>query len=125
VPTHAFDDVSQLAVVRALVELRASEAGLTSARVGDVVLAVNELAANSLRHGAGHGTLRMWSEPGTLVCEVRDQGAIDEPLIGRVRPASQPDAGRGLWMVNQLCELVQIRTSHSTGTVVRVHVRRT
>jgi hypothetical protein len=54
---------------------------------------------------------------------VQDRGAIGDPLIGRVRPQTHLDAGRGLWMVNQLCELVQIRTSPSTGTVVRVHVR--
>jgi anti-sigma regulatory factor (Ser/Thr protein kinase) len=123
VPAYRFRDGSELAAVRALVEQRAHEAGLSPARVADAILAVNELAANSLRHGGGSGTLRMWSEPGALVCEVQDHGAIEDPLIGRVRPPSHPDAGRGLWTVNQLCELVQIRTSPSTGTVVRVHVR--
>jgi anti-sigma regulatory factor (Ser/Thr protein kinase) len=124
VPAHRFRDGSELAEVRAHVEQRAHEAGLSPARVADVILAVNELAANSLRHGGGRGTLRMWSEPGALVCEVQDHGAIEDPLIGRVRPPSHPDAGRGLWTVNQLCELVQIRTSPATGTIVRVHVRR-
>ena len=123
VPAYRFRDGSELAEVRAHVEQRAHEVGLSPARVADVILAVNELAANSLRHGGGSGTLRMWSEPGTLVCEVQDRGAIGDPLIGRVRPPSHPDAGRGLWTVNQLCELVQIRSSPSTGTVVRVHVR--
>jgi hypothetical protein len=52
---------------------------------------------------------------------VRDAGHITEPLIGRSRSGSGPDSG--LWLVNQLCDLVQIRSSASLGTVVRLRVR--
>jgi hypothetical protein len=30
--------------------------------------------------------------------------------------------GRGLWVVNQVCDLVQIRSSNA-GNVVRLHMR--
>ena len=30
---------------------------------------------------------------------------------------------RGLWLVNNLCDLAQIRSSPRTGTAVRVHMR--
>ncbi len=88
----------------------------------ELVLAVNELATNSVRYGGGHGTLLLWREQDQLVCEVRDAGHIQDPLIGRSRPAPQQHTGRGLWLVHELCDLVQIRSSAS-GTVIRVHKR--
>jgi hypothetical protein len=75
----------------------------------DFVLAIDELAANSIRHGGGRGIVRIWRDHGSLVCEVRDQGRITNPLAGRLRPDDDADGGRGLWIANQVCDLVQIR----------------
>jgi anti-sigma regulatory factor (Ser/Thr protein kinase) len=86
-----------------------------------LVLAVNELATNSVSHGGGRGTLQMWQEDESLVCEVRDRGRIEEPLAGRTRPGPDQLSGRGLWLVNHVCDLVQIRTTPD-GTVVRVQL---
>jgi hypothetical protein len=36
-------------------------------------------------------------------------------------PDPDPESGRGLWLVNQLCDLVQIRSGPS-GTTIRVHM---
>lgn len=119
-PAHGFGSGS-LAELRALVARHAVAAGLDQARAADLVLAVDELATNSLRHGGGRGTLRIWRDDGALVCEVRDAGRIEDPLVGRSRPALDRDGGRGLWMVNQLCDLVQLR-SFPSGAVVRAHV---
>ena len=107
--------------VRGLVGRLASEAGLTPSRAANFVLAVNEVATNSVLHGGGKGTMRIWRDTGALTCEIRDSGHIDNPLIDRERPA--PDAGspRGLWLANQLCDLVQIRTFES-GSAVRLHM---
>jgi anti-sigma regulatory factor (Ser/Thr protein kinase) len=91
-------------------------------RVTDVALVVGELATNSLRHGGGRGTLRVWSSNGTLLCEVADHGEIVDPMIGRRRPSQRQLGGRGLWLVNQLCDLVQIR-SNGAGSTVRAHLR--
>jgi hypothetical protein len=52
---------------------------------------------------------------------VRDRGRIDDPLVGRIRPGPEQHRGRGLWLVNQLCDLVQLRTS-GNGTIVRMHM---
>ena len=107
--------------MRAFVQERALEVGLGRERTTDLMLAITELATNSLRHGGGAGVLRAWYEGGTLVCEVADAGRVREPLVGRVRaPVDQP-YGRGLWLVNHLCDLVQLRSS-SGGTVVRVRL---
>jgi anti-sigma regulatory factor (Ser/Thr protein kinase) len=125
-PRHRPDELSfgtgALGSIRALVSRRAVEHGLDSARTADVVLAVNEVATNSLRHGGGHGRLRVWQDGDALICEVQDRGRIEQPLVGRERPPTEKDGGRGLWMVNQLCDLVQIRSS-AAGTTVRMHVR--
>jgi anti-sigma regulatory factor (Ser/Thr protein kinase) len=90
----------------------------------DIVLAVEELGANSVRYGGGGGRVRIWRENRTLLCEVSDQGHITDPLAGRRQPAKKQIGGRGLWMVNQLCDLVQLRSS-AAGTVTRLHIRLT
>jgi anti-sigma regulatory factor (Ser/Thr protein kinase) len=113
---------TSLPAVRGLAGRRAAQAGLSRARSADFVLAVSELAANSLRHGGGRGSVAIWQGPDALICDVRDGGRIENPLAGRVEPSLEADNGRGLWIANQLCELVQIRTL-ATGNVVRVHMR--
>jgi anti-sigma regulatory factor (Ser/Thr protein kinase) len=116
-----FDD-DQLAQVRAFVTEAAYSAQLGGARGEDLVVAVNELATNSVTHGGGRGTLLVWMDGDTLMCEVRDAGRIADPLAGRIRPEPDQLAGRGLWLVNNLCDLVQIRSTPQTGTAVRVHM---
>jgi anti-sigma regulatory factor (Ser/Thr protein kinase) len=111
-----------LRAVRALARREATQAGFGEAQVADVVSAVNELASNSLRHAGGWGEIRVWRTEDALICEIADDGSIDDPLAGRVRPELDASSGRGLWMVNQLCELVQVRAT-PTGTTVRVHFR--
>lgn len=108
-------------LVRGAVDRHA--AGLSSPRRQDLILAVNELATNSVRHGGGRGRLRLWSEDGRVVCEVRDRGAITDPLAGRKRPLPSEYGGYGLWVANQVCDLVQIRATPHEG-VVRVHMAR-
>jgi hypothetical protein len=58
-----------------------------------------------------------------MVCEIRDKGRFHKPLVDRERPLRSIAAPRGLWLANQLCDLVQIR-SLPEGTVVRLHKRR-
>lgn len=110
-----------LGAVRNLVASRATAAGLPLDTAEELVLAINEVATNSVQYGGGGGTLRTWCEPAAFVCEVRDRGFIRDPLVGRLAPPVDQYGGRGLWLVNQLCDLVQIRSAPS-GTVVRVHM---
>ena len=112
-------DSESLRVIRAFVSLHAARAGLADG-IDDFVLSVHELAANTVRHGGGEGTLSIWRERDAVVCEVRDRGRIEDPLAGRIAPATDAVGGRGLWLANQLCELVQIR-SFPDGGAVRVH----
>ncbi len=116
-------ELADLVGVRALVSEHAARAGLTVGQCGNAVLAANEIATNSIRHGGGTGTLHCWHEHGRMICQVSDAGHIRDPLVGRVRPDASARSGRGLWLVNQLCDLVQIRTGRG-GTIVRIHARR-
>jgi anti-sigma regulatory factor (Ser/Thr protein kinase) len=113
-----------LGAVRSLVSARAERVGLGAETREDLVLAVNELVTNSVQYGGGGGTLRIWREHDELVCDVRDRGYIDDPLAGRIAPPLDQHGGRGLWLVNHLCDLVQIRSTPN-GTIVRVRMRTT
>lgn len=110
-----------LGEVRQLVSAEAAASHLTPERVTDLVAAASELAANSVSHGGGSGALHVWREPGALVVEVRDAGRIAEPLAGRRRPVLAQKGGRGLWIANQLCDLVQVRSGEE-GTRVRLRM---
>ncbi len=111
----------ELGRLRAFVATQAREAGLAERPASALVAAVNEIATNSLKHGGGQGELRVWAEDDALVCEVSDRGRLTDPLAGRLPPA--PDQGAGLWLANQLTDLVQIH-SGPDGTSVRLRQHR-
>lgn len=116
----AFDH-RRLRQVRTLVASTAERFGMDLSRTADLVMAANEVATNSVRHGGGRGEVRLWRDGRSLVCEVRDRGRLDEPMAGRREPAVGSLGGRGLWLTNQVCDLVQIRC-YAEGTVVRLHL---
>lgn len=116
-------DGGDLGAIRAALSRWAAREGLDADRTHELVLAVNELATNSVSHGGGTGTLALWREGDTLMCDVRDGGRIRDPTVGSTRPGPDETGGRGLWLANQLCDAVEIR-SGPRETVVRVHKRR-
>jgi anti-sigma regulatory factor (Ser/Thr protein kinase) len=116
-------DSETLLKQRATVARFATSAGCSASRATELVTAVNEVATNCVVHGGGSGILRMWREKDTLIADVRDQGAAyNLPLGDRMRPSDRPGDPRGLWLANQLCDLVQIR-SMPDGTAVRLHLK--
>jgi len=112
-----------LADVRSWVESHATRSGLGPSRTEDLVLAVNEIVTNSVRHGGGSGILRMWETTDSVIGEITDQGHIDRPMIGREQPTLDQTSGFGLWIANQVCDLVQVRT-FADRSVVRLHMQR-
>jgi anti-sigma regulatory factor (Ser/Thr protein kinase) len=121
---HARVDADGIGDLRHRLAASGERTGLTACRVADLVLAADELVANSVEHGGGVADVAWWpagSRAAALVCEVRDTGIITDPLVGRRRPASSSTSGRGLWLANQVSDLIQIRSS-SGGTVVRVTI---
>jgi anti-sigma regulatory factor (Ser/Thr protein kinase) len=117
-----------LYLLRQAVAVRAAAAGMGEARAQDVVLAVNELASNAIRHGAGRGRLRMWGQDGAVCCQVEDAGRA--PRGGRPGGGAGPGAagwpymhGHGLWVVRLLADQMSA-VSGPRGTCVTVRFAR-
>lgn len=111
----------ELRAVRDFAADYAARLGLTGVRLQDTKLAVAELTTNSVVHGGGRGTFAIWSEPGQVVCEVRDGGRLNDPLAGRRPPEQGQIGGRGLILVNYLADLVRVYTG-SEGTTIRFYI---
>jgi anti-sigma regulatory factor (Ser/Thr protein kinase) len=112
---------TDLGPLRRMVASHARRTGLPDERAASLVLAASEIAANTLRHTRAGGLAHVWHTEHEIVCQVQDQGWITDPLAGqRRRPADEP--GHGLWLVNQVCDLVELRTGRA-GTTVRLHMR--
>jgi anti-sigma regulatory factor (Ser/Thr protein kinase) len=120
--TFAFDS-TMLAALRDFVEAQAIGADFEVDQAADLVLAVNEIATNSVRYGGGGGTLSIWLDGARLLCDVTDSGHITDPLVDREPPVAHAAGRRGLYLANQLCNLVQLRSSPA-GTTVRLHLYR-
>jgi anti-sigma regulatory factor (Ser/Thr protein kinase) len=113
---------TNLSDVRVLAETQAREAGLTEDRVIDFVIAVSEVAANTVRHAHSPGAMEIWSDAGEIICEIRDGGVIADPLaVGRQPPAADASGGHGLWLVHQVCDKVELQ-SNAGGTTIRLHM---
>jgi anti-sigma regulatory factor (Ser/Thr protein kinase) len=111
------------ATARGFAAEQARRAGLPPDRLADLQIAVGELTANTLHHTTGPGELTIWTADNEVVCQISDTGQITDPLAGTLRPDPvAPGSNRGLWLVHQVSDLVQVRTGPS-GTTVRLHLR--
>ena len=114
---------TSLRQVRDLVASHGAALGMAAERITNLVIAAGEITANTLRHTSAGGRLWVWHTGEEIICQVQDQGWITDPLAGRQRHSPE-DSGHGLWVVNQMCDLVEIRTSQAAGTIIRLHMRR-
>ncbi len=116
-------DSGSLYALRAAVAAHAAETGLPRPRVYDVVVAAHELAANAVRHGAGHGRLRLWADGQVLYCQVRDDGpakAAGDGEAGSADAAPWPsEHGHGLWLIGQVADQASVHRGPG-GTTVTV-----
>lgn len=108
IPPHAetfsFSDATHLSPVRAFVHTRARRFGLDDERAGRLALAVSELVTNALQHAAGGGTVRIWADRDDVTCDVTDSGPMR--AFGRSMPPPTAIRGRGLALVERLCDEV-------------------
>jgi anti-sigma regulatory factor (Ser/Thr protein kinase) len=111
-----------LAQARAYAGAYAKRVGLSPDRIADVERSVVEIADNSIRYGGGRGVLEMWVADGYVVCQVRDNGTILDPMVGR-RPATveHPSEG-GILRANRMADLVRVHTARDQ-TTFRLHFR--
>ena len=111
----------ELPGLRAQVECRALQEGLSGSRAQDLMIAVSEIAANTIVHAGGAGILQIWRDGTALVCEIRDEGRITDPLAGRHPDSPHAESGHGLRIAHELCDLIELR-SGPWGTVARLHM---
>lgn len=111
-----------LYALRAAVVAHAADLGADEVTLAHIVIIAGELAANAVRHGGGHGTLRLWAAGDDLFCEVTDGGSgLADPNAGRRLPSTATSGGRGLWIVRQLADRFDVRTG-ADGTRITVAV---
>ncbi len=121
VETFAIAEVETSAELRQAVAEHAWAAGLDPTRSAEFVLAVHEAVTNTQLYADGRGSVRLWREDDALVCDVVDHGRIHDPLVGRLPADPDTGGGRGLWLINHLCDLVEIRSSEARS-IVRMRV---
>lgn len=118
----SFDEHS-LTEFRAFVERTARNLEMSAAKGIDLVIAASEAAANAIEHGGGSGIGRVWRSGSEVICAIENSsGGIDNLAAGFVTPGWAEERGRGIWMMRQLCEWVDLRST-ADGTSVRLHVR--
>jgi anti-sigma regulatory factor (Ser/Thr protein kinase) len=125
-PTFGFEqtfDEDSLYALRSAVAAHATDFGLGEAKVADLVLVAHELASNAVRHGRATSLvparIELWREDHSLLCRVSDAGpGIAEPdVVGTVEVPLSASSGRGLWIIRQVVDALEIRTG-ATGTVI-------
>jgi anti-sigma regulatory factor (Ser/Thr protein kinase) len=109
------------APVRRFAIAEAARLGMPVARMDDLLLAVNEVTTNAIRHGAGYGQVRVWRDDRYLLCEVFDPGTALDTVFGGLPPSPDSEGGHGMWITRQLCDLVEIRPLPG-GTTVRLYI---
>lgn len=121
-------DAGSLYALRSAVAAHAAMAGLPPARVYDVVTAAHELAANAVRHGAGHGHLRLQTADGMLTCQVSDEGPPGAGKDQGPGAAAAPwPAGyrHGLWVIEQIADQFTIDRGPAGTTATAAFALRT
>ncbi|MEU5881157.1 sensor histidine kinase [Spirillospora sp. NPDC047279] len=112
----------ELGEVRRFVMVEAASLGLAGERLEDLLISVQEIATNVVKHGGGHGTVSVWADGADLVCDIADRGGPwDHHAAGHLPPSSEATSGLGLWLARRLCDQVDIRTGGG-GSLVRLRM---
>jgi anti-sigma regulatory factor (Ser/Thr protein kinase) len=86
-------------------------------RVEDAVLAVHEVAANTVVHGSGRGLLRVEETADSLVFMVEDDAPTE--WVPVMRPmVAEATSGRGLWLARRLSDNLVIEARPTLTRVV-------
>ena len=98
--TWSLQDVAQLPGVRAELRRHAATVAPDADLVDQVVLALDEMASNALRHGGGdvQATIRLTDE--AYLIEVSDQAAAAPPTPAVGRDPSE--GGLGLYLIAEM-----------------------
>ncbi|MFJ8942925.1 anti-sigma factor RsbA family regulatory protein [Streptomyces sp. NPDC102395] len=113
---------ADLSPVRTAVAEAATALGLSGERAQRLVFAVNEVATNAVQHGSGDGRVIVRRAGGRVVCDVTSTGRNEADwYLGYLPPDPHQRSGHGMWVVRQLCDLLEVHTDHDS-TTVRLHI---
>ena len=120
--TYVVRKSADLSPARSFAVNYAGWVGLSQDGIEDLQLVATELASNSLMYTDGACQLAFWRDDDYLVCEARDTGCFEDPLVGRLDPGPCGPASRGLYLVNAISDLVRTHTTTS-GTTIQAYLR--
>jgi anti-sigma regulatory factor (Ser/Thr protein kinase) len=111
-----------IATIRRAVQRCSELAGLTDPELYRFVVAVNEVVTNAVRHGGGHGRLRLRVDGGRLVCVVTDRGPgmPAERRVAAPRPEPGTVGGWGLWLAREGCDVLSVDAGPGGSAVTLV-----
>jgi serine/threonine-protein kinase RsbW len=118
-------DPEQLAVIRRELSSWLAPLALTEEETADVVLAVDEAAANAVRHAYGPDEvgvveLTLWTESGTLCIEIVDHGSW-RPPADQSGEGGRGRGGRGIPLMSHMSESVLIHFDERGSRVLLRH----
>ena len=106
-PSVTLTELGELPGLRRWLRSRLADAQVGTEEAENAVLAVDETAANGLRHGRPPVEAALWLTPAGVVCDVTDRGTgITDSLVGYTPPDPLQllEGGAGLWLTRRLCE---------------------
>jgi anti-sigma regulatory factor (Ser/Thr protein kinase) len=122
VATFTLTELGELPGLRRWLQGRLDAAQVETEAAENAVLAVDEVAANGVRHGRPPVEVALCLTPARVVCDITDRGAgLTDPLAGYTPPDPLQllEGGVGLWMTRRLCE--DVTTGRTpTGFTVRL-----
>jgi anti-sigma regulatory factor (Ser/Thr protein kinase) len=100
-------------------------APLSSDEVEDLKIALSEACANAICHGSPHGAgnqfhVTCFLSNEELVMEVRDEGAGFSPACLCPVPDDYCPSGRGIFLMEQFCDRLEVEPGPPGGTAVRL-----
>jgi anti-sigma regulatory factor (Ser/Thr protein kinase) len=111
--------LADLPDVREFAAAQAQDRGMSADAVGDFLVALNEVATNAVTHGSSKARLRLWTDGGSLMVDVHDDGRLWHPEArpGHTPPPENATSGMGLWVARMLSHEIVVRTGVNGTTV--------
>jgi anti-sigma regulatory factor (Ser/Thr protein kinase) len=117
-PAMTIRNAHGLSAARHFIAAAAVSAGLDHARARKLELAASEALTNALKYAGGLADIYLSHDAGAFTVCLSDRGKG----FDRVSTAESPDpgspGGRGLWMIQQLCDRVDIRSTAEGTTII-------
>lgn len=117
-PDMTIRDAHGLSSARRFIAEAAASAGLDHARVRKLELAASEALTNALMHAGGLADIFFAHDADAFTVYLSDYGTGVQRALTPESPDPRSVGGRGLWIIQQLCDRVDIRSTTEGTTIV-------